>query len=91
MGFSSEAHMDCWWRRFLHDIAYGLTVVTGGLRKTTDVLDEDMLKQASQRRAAATAEAPVPLQLLLHVSNLSVVLPASSKCASCSSPSQGCS
>ena len=77
--------------RFLHDIAFGMSIVARGLRTNTDLLDEEgMPERATQPQQEAQAEGsggrqqqpkPQPLQLLLHVSNLSVLLPASSKCA----------
>ena len=81
--------------RFLHDIAFGMSIVARGLRTNTDLLDEEGTpEQATQPQQEAQAEGsgghqqqpkPQPLQLLLHVSNLSVLLPASSKCASLTS------
>ena len=85
-------HIPC---RFLHDIAFGMSIVARGLRTNTDLLDEEGTpERATQPQQEAQAEGsgghqqqpqPQPLQLLLHVSNLSVLLPASSKCASLTS------
>lgn len=68
--------------RFMHDILYGVHIVTKGLARNADVLE---IATGLQEEAPAAAtheqsepEKAQPLQLLLHVSNLSVVLPASS-------------
>ena len=70
--------------RFLHDIAFGMSIVARGLRTNTDLLDEDAAAQPAAEAAPSEAQKAggpkqQPLQLLLHVSNLSVLLPASSK------------
>ena len=74
---------DCAIHRFLHDIAFGLSIVARGLRTNTDLLDEDGSAQPSPEPAPKKAEeasgSKQSMQLLLHVSNLSVLLPASSK------------
>ena len=70
--------------RFLHDIAFGMSIVARGLRTNTDLLDDDTAAQpaaepSSSKGQSPSGPKPQPLQLLLHVSNLSVLLPASSK------------
>jgi len=70
--------------RFLHDIAFGLSIVARGLRTNTDLLDEDGSAQpapepAPKKEQEISGRRQQPMQLLLHVSNLSVLLPASSK------------
>lgn len=73
--------------RFLHDIAFGLSIVARGLRTNTDLLDEEGAsvepKQEPQPEAHLQQQPferqQQALQLLLHISNLSVLLPASSK------------
>lgn len=70
--------------RFLHDIAFGLSIVARGLRTNTDLLDSDMAPEPAAELPAVKGQGPggpkqPPMQLLLHVSNLSVLLPASSK------------
>ena len=70
--------------RFLHDIAFGMSIVARGLRTNTDLLDGDTAPKPAAEPSAAKGQGrggpkQPPLQLLLHVSNLSVLLPASSK------------
>ncbi len=70
--------------RFLHDIAFGMSIVARGLRTNTDLLDDDTAAQPAAEPSSSKGKGPSgpkqqPMQLLLHVSNLSVLLPASSK------------
>lgn len=70
--------------RFLHDIAFGMSIVARGLRTNTDLLDDDEAQpqpQASPKAQLKPSDSQQPLQLLLHISNLSVLLPASSRSA----------
>ena len=70
-------------RRFLHDIAFGMSIVARGLRTNTDLLDSEEAQpqpQASPKAQLKPSDSgQQPLQLLLHISNLSVLLPASSR------------
>ena len=72
-------------RRFLHDIAFGMSIVARGLRTNTDLLDGEEAQPQPQASPKAqlkpTDSGQQPLQLLLHISNLSVLLPASSRLA----------
>ena len=68
--------------RFLHDIAFGMSIVARGLRTNTDLLDGEEAPpqpQASPKAQLKPTDSQQPLQLLLHISNLSVLLPASSR------------
>ena len=69
--------------RFLHDIAFGMSIVARGLRTNTDLLDGEEAQpqpQASPKAQLKPSDTgQQPLQLLLHISNLSVLLPASSR------------
>ena len=71
--------------RFLHDIAFGMSIVARGLRTNTDLLDGEEAQpqpQASPKAQLKPSDSgQQPLQLLLHISNLSVLLPASSRSA----------
>ena len=72
-------------RRFLHDIAFGMSIVARGLRTNTDLLDGEEVQPQPQAAPKAQLKpsdsSQQPLQLLLHISNLSVLLPASSRSA----------
>ena len=63
--------------RFLHDILFGVDIIVRGLRGSTQALEEPG-SAAEAEPAAVQAEQPPPLQLLLHVSNITVLLPSSS-------------
>lgn len=70
--------------RFMHDILFGVDVIVKGLRGSTEVLEDSPPDSGTSgpRKAAAVGGAQAerqPLQCLLHVSNLTVLLPASSK------------
>ena len=73
-------------RRFLHDILFGVHIITKGLKGSAGLLEEPGTARAPptpqpvQKPAAPTDdEQLLPLQLLIFVTNLSVLLPASSK------------
>jgi hypothetical protein len=71
--------------RFIHDILYGVNIVVKGLAHNAEMIEKAVSRQdeaqapATQESAAAAPPAAAPqLQLLLHASNVSVLLPASS-------------
>ena len=64
--------------RFLHDILFGVDIIVKGLRGSTEVLEEPQRPAAARAPAGQQAAKQLPLQLLLHVSNITVLLPASS-------------
>ena len=71
-------------RRLMHDFLFGVDVILKGLRGSTEVLEDsppDSGTSGPRKAAAAGGAKPErqPLQCLLHVSNLTVLLPASSK------------
>jgi hypothetical protein len=76
MGILAQAGNAALLHRFLHDILFGVDIIVRGLRGSTQALEEPS-PAAEARPAAAQAKQP-PLQLLLHVSNITVLLPASS-------------
>ncbi|BDA48870.1 hypothetical protein COCOBI_12-5530 [Coccomyxa sp. Obi] len=73
--------------RFLHDILFGVQIITKGLKGSASLLEEPGSAQAPSAhqpvqkpaRQEEEEEQTLPLQLLIFVTNLSVLLPASSK------------
>lgn len=70
--------------RFIHDILFGINIITKGLEGNSGLLEEPGTAKGLPTTKPTAASKPeteevLPLQLLIFVTNLSVLLPSSSK------------